>query len=121
MVKVYIIEIELEKLFRIKKDFRPFVNIPKYPSVDRDIAVIVNKSVTAEDIISTVKKTGGKMLEDADIFDVYTSSSIGDDNKSVAISMVFRLEDRTLTEEVINGQIERILKALEVRVGAKLR
>ncbi len=119
--RVYVIEIELEKLFRIKKDFRPFVNIPKYPSVDRDIAVIVNKSVTAEDIISTVKKTGGKMLEDADIFDVYTSSSIGDDNKSVAISMVFRLEDRTLTEEVINGQIERILKALEVRVGAKLR
>ena len=119
--RVYVIEIELEKVFRIKKDFKPFVNIPKYPSVSRDIAVIVDKTVTAEDIIATVKKTGGKMLEEANIFDVFTSKQIGENNKSVAISMVFRAEDRTLTEEVISAQIERILKALEVRVGAKLR
>lgn len=119
--KVYLIEIELEKLFRLSKEFRPFVNIPKYPAVDRDIAILVDKAVTAEDIIQTIKKTGGKMIEDADIFDIYMADSLGKDNKSVAISMRFRAEDRTLKEEEINAQIDRILKALEIRVGAKLR
>ncbi len=119
--RIYIAEIELEKLFKLAKEFRPYVNIPKYPAVDRDIAILVDKSVTADDILSTIKKTGGKILESEKIFDIYTSNLIGANNKSVAISMTFRAEDRTLKEEEINSQIERILKSLEIRLGAKLR
>lgn len=119
--KIYIIEIELEKLYRIRKEFKPFVNIPKFPSVARDIAVVVNKSVTAEDILSVIKKTGGKLLEETEIFDIYKSDVLGENMMSVAISLIFRAEDRTLKEEEINSQIERIIKALEMRVDAKLR
>ena len=119
--RVYIAEITLEKLFRLSKEFRPYINIPKYPSVDRDIAILVDKSVTAEDILQNIKKTGGKILESEKIFDIYTSDLIGKSNKSVAISMTFRAEDRTLKEEEISSQIDRILKALEIRLGAKLR
>ena len=99
-----------------------FQEIAKYPPVERDIAVVIDESVLASDILRAVKKGGGNMLCDTYIFDIYHNAlAIGQDKKSVAIKLIFRLADRTLTEDEVNGKINRILTKLSQEFGATLR
>lgn len=119
--KLYIADIDIDKLSAIKNTQYVFEAIPKYPSVERDIAVIVKESVSAKDIVKTVKNAGGNLLKNVDIFDVYRGGQVAKGNKSVAIALEFRLPDRTLTEDEVNQKINKILKRLEVDLEATLR
>ena len=119
--KLYIADINIETLGAVKNTQYVFESIPKYPSVERDIAVLVKESVSAKNIIKTVKTAGGNLLKSVDIFDVYRGGQVAKGMKSVAISLEFRLPDRTLTEEEVNQKINKILKRLEVDLEATLR
>jgi len=117
----YVAEIDLDPVYEQsdpKIEYRP---LPRYPSVERDLAVVVDQSVTGAALVDAVRETGGELLETVAIFDVYTGEKIGPGKKSVALSMVYRHAERTLTDEEVNAAQDRILTRLEQSFGAELR
>ena len=81
----------------------------------------IDEDVSGADILDAVKKAGGAIMREADIFDVYRSEAIGKGKKSVAVNMVFRADDRTLTDEDIAEKTDKILSGLKDKLGAELR
>ena len=121
--RVYIAEINLdalydEKEFETKKKVAPF---SKFPTVDRDLAVVVDDKYLAGDLLSAVKGAKIKFLTDMRVFDTYKSEQIGKGKKSVALSFSFACLERTLTDEEIAAEMAKILSALKRKVGAKIR
>lgn len=98
-----------------------YQDIPKFPALERDIAVVVDEDVYAGQIINEIKDNGGKYLEKAEVFDVFTGAQIGFGKKSVAVALSFRAKDRTLTDEEIDVRFDKIVQALGEKLGAKLR
>lgn len=117
--EVYVMEINLDKLLAKKTGKMKYKEISKYPTVKKDIAIVVNKDVTSEEIAKEIKKSGGSLLIRSEIFDVYTGKGIPEDKKSMAYSLVFGSNSKTLTDEEINNVftkvIERLSKIGEVR------
>ena len=119
---VALLEMDLEVLQRaVGEDQRKLVTPSQYPAVERDIAVLISRNVTSEEIVNTIKKTGKKNLESVELFDRYTGKQIEKDKVSLALRLVFRAPDRTLTEEEVNQRYEKILKALQHNHDAVLR
>ncbi len=108
----------LEELASFERTYRP---LPKYPATERDIAIIVDDDVTVREIEDIIRQKGGRHLESVKLFDVYKGAQVGRNKKSAAYSIKFRAEDRTLTDDEVNGSIEKILSALKDGLGAELR
>lgn len=119
--EVYVAEIALDKLVKYAKLDRKYVEVPKYPAVERDIAMIVDEKVEVGAIEKAIQKKAKKILEEAVLFDVYRHDKLGLKKKSVAYSLRFRSKDRTLTDDEINSTMEEIVKELENTLGAELR
>ena len=100
---------------------RVYKQLPKFPGISRDLAVTTESHVTVADIIKTAKSAGGKYLRDVKMFDVYTGDKLGEGLKSVAISLSFRADDKTLSDDDIKNDIDSIISKLESKLGAKLR
>lgn len=118
---VYISELDFENVFlNIGTDVK-FKELPKYPAVTRDIAMLVDKTVPVADIEEVVKKASGKLLESINLFDVYEGEQIPEGKKSVAYSAVYRALDRSLTGDEVQKVFDKVLKNLENQLGAQLR
>ncbi|MDO4562798.1 MAG: phenylalanine--tRNA ligase subunit beta [Clostridia bacterium] len=100
------------------KKYKPPV---KFPSLTRDISVVVEEAVKAAQIEGVIKKCGGNFCESIKLFDVYRGAQIGDGKKSVSYSVVYRAEDRTLNDEEINTIFDKTVKSLAEGLGATLR
>lgn len=110
---IYVFEINLEKLLAKKVGKMKYKELSKYPSVKKDLAVIINKNVTAQEIATLIKKSAGSLLLNTEVFDVYTGKGIEENKKSLAYSLEFGTNDRTLTDEEINNIIDKIIANLE--------
>lgn len=119
--RLYIAEINIDAISKLANTVYSFEPISKFPPVERDLAIVVEEAVSAAEIIEVVEKAGGKTLKEVEIFDIYRSSAIGENMKSVALKIVFRLNDRTLTDEEVQSKMDKILKKLESGLNAKLR
>lgn len=120
--RMYIAEINVDMLNSLADYSYTFVPIAKYPPMERDIAVVVDEKVAGGDLLACVRKGGGSLLVDASVFDIYRNKeALGADKKSVAINLVFRLNDRTLTEEEVNAKMNRILTKLTSEFNAVQR
>lgn len=120
--RMYIAEINVDMINKLADYGYTFTAISNYPPIERDIAVVVDKSVLAGDLLACVRKGGGNLLVDAKIFDIYRNKeALGENKKSVAISLVFRLAERTLTDDEVNAKINRILNKLSTEYSAALR
>ncbi|MCQ2515645.1 MAG: phenylalanine--tRNA ligase subunit beta [Saccharofermentans sp.] len=119
--KACFFEIEADALINAAKTERVYKQIPKFPGIARDLAVVVNKEVAVGDIIKTCKSAGGKLLKEVEFFDVYEDSKLGDNKKSVAVSLVFRDDSRTLADDDIKDSFASILAKLEKTYDARLR
>ena len=97
--------------------FRPFFNVP---AVNRDLAVVVDASVPAGGMLEDIRALGGPLLAGARVFDVYTGEQVPEGKKSVAFSLTFQA-DRTLTDEEVDAEVERIAARLNERFGAEVR
>ncbi len=95
--------------------------IPKYPSVTRDLAIVIDAKITAQDLMNTIKKAGKKTLIDVDIFDVYQGVNIESGKKSIALSLVFQDYTKTLSTEEVDQLVSRILKAVSQELDGQLR
>lgn len=119
--RIYIAELDyrmIEKNISYYKGYRP---IPKFPEVERDIAVLVGEEITCRQLIDTIRGKGGALLKDAWLFDHYAGGQIEKGKKSMAFSLTFGAEDRTLKVEEVDQAIDRILKSLNIEHGAVLR
>lgn len=116
------LEIDLDQTAAISKEQKKsFAPLPKFPSVRRDIALIVDDSVQVGGILDEIEKIGSSLIEDAAIFDVYSGEHVDAGKKSVAVSLHLRAPDKTLTEEEINKVQDKTLKKLGLALGAELR
>ncbi len=118
---VYILEIDLDRLLGKKVGRMKYKEISKYPNIKKDIAVVIDKNVTAEEIGTKIKKSAGSSLESYEVFDLYTGKGIDENKKSIAFSLTFGKQDRTLTDEEINQVMDKIIASLEKDLKAELR
>ena len=118
---VYVMEINLDKLLEKRTGKMKFKEISKFPSIKKDLAFVVDKSVESKDIETVIKKAGGSMLTNIEVFDVYTGANIGENEKSIAYSLTFMDSKKTLTEEEVTAVFEKIIQIVENKCGAKLR
>lgn len=119
--RVYVLEVDLTALTALAKPIYGVKELPRFPAVSRDIAIVVKESTQAGDMLDCIEKAGGKTLEDVRLFDVYRGEKLGADKKSVAYALTFRASDRTLTDAEIQNSMDKILKALETGFGAEIR
>jgi len=113
--------IELEQLVKKVNTLHIYKQLPKYPAIDRDIAMVVKDNITVGEIEKQIKSAGGELLEEVVLFDVYKGEQIAQDSKSIAYSLSFRASDRTLTDEEVNDVMQNILNGLKEKIGAQLR
>jgi phenylalanyl-tRNA synthetase beta chain len=95
--------------------------VPRFPAVRQDIAVIVDESTPAKQVEATILASGGRLLASACLFDVYRGEQIGASKKSLAYTLTFQAEDRTLTDQEVAKVQDRIVSKLEKELGARLR
>lgn len=119
--KVFVCEINLSKLFELKTGKMKYKEISKFPGSKKDLSIVVDKNIESLSIAKVMKKAGGNNLTSVEAFDVYEGKGIEEGKKSLAFSLTFGSQDKTLTDEEINPAIEKIIKAVEKEFGAELR
>ncbi len=112
---------EVEKLIALADEERFYTELPKFPAVERDIAIVVDDGVTVDDVTGVIRQSGVVNLADTKFFDMYKGAQIGEGNKSLAFSLVFRSKERTLREDEVNKSFEKIVEALKRELNAELR
>jgi phenylalanyl-tRNA synthetase beta chain len=99
-----------------------YEDVTSFPEVREDLAVIVEDSVSAATVVALVKRAGAPLLRDAGVFDVYRDADrLGEGNVSLALTLVYRAGDRTLTDEEVAAQRRAIVKALDDELGGRVR
>ncbi len=117
----YVVECSLTDLFDAIKPVTKAKEVSKFPSVVRDIAIVIDRTVSAESLISVIRKVAKNRLSDIRIFDVYTGEKIDPTKKSMALSMTFQDYQKTLSTEEIDALFSRIVKAIESELNGTLR
>lgn len=118
--RVYYADIDMQSV-EAKANFdKKYKEIARFPASTRDISLVVDKSVMIGTMETAIEKRGGKLLESCSLFDIYEGEQVGEDKKSVAFNLVFRANDRTLSDTEINEVMDKILAEL-AGLGAVLR
>ncbi len=116
----YAFEINLEKVLPNLVSFEPFESITKYPSITRDLSMLVDNHLKIDDILNIIRQTTRKYLTDLRLFDVYEDKSLGENKKSLAFTMTFNSKEKTLeasdVDKLINSVIIRLERELKVEV-----
>jgi phenylalanyl-tRNA synthetase beta chain len=114
-------EIDLELLFPLIPDRHDTSGVPNFPPVLEDIAIVVDESVTADQVEATIRQGGGKLVTHVRLFDIFRSDQIGATKKSMAYNLTYQAPDRTLTDKDAAQIRQKIIRRLEQELGAKLR
>ncbi|MEG6617057.1 phenylalanine--tRNA ligase subunit beta [Peptococcaceae bacterium 1198_IL3148] len=114
-------KIDLTDLMAIELELPQYQALPKFPAVDRDLALVVKQDVATKDMVDTITNTSGALLKQVKVFDVYQGAQVQDGYKSQAFSLLFQAPDRTLTDEEVTKQMIKIFKALSEKFAAELR
>ena len=117
---IYVLELSLDK---IDVNVKPLKYKPasKFPSIKKDLAFVVPKTITSEEIEKVIKRAGSRLLTNIELFDLYEGENIGLDNKSLAYNLTFSSLERTLTDEEVTIVFNNIIKEVESKLDAKLR
>lgn len=118
--KCYVAEIYIDLLEDLEEQLVIYKPLPKFPAVQRDLALICDADTPVGSLNAAIKNGGGELLEELKLFDVYTGSQIESGKKSVAYSITLRSPERTLTDQEVDKTVEKILKELQ-SAGAQLR
>lgn len=118
---VYGAEIYYDVLSEIFNDKIVVKQISKYPTIERDLAIVLSDDILCADVIKTIKEVGGEYLDNVSLFDIYQGEQIGKNKKSMAFNLIFVSYDRTLNVEEIDGVMKNILNALVEKLNAELR
>lgn len=119
--RTFIAEIDLDKLLEHASEDFDFKYLPKYPGINRDLAILVDDQIRAGQLIDSIEKNGGKLLVNTEIFDLYQGGQIPSGKKSIAFSLRFQADDKTLTDADVGLLMDKIKNGLESEFAAKLR
>ena len=119
--RAYLADLDYNILLQIAREDKKYKQVPRFPAIERDIAVLVKDEVTSLQIENIVRDVAGELLESVKMFDMYKGKQITAGYKSVAYELVFRSADRTLVDEEVTKIFNKVLKALESQLGAQLR
>jgi len=119
--EVYAAELRIDALLEAAAGERVYEDLIAFPTSTQDLAVVLDAGVAADDLLAAVTKAGGKLLRSAAVFDVYEGDQVPPGKRSLAVRLVIRAADRTLTEKDIGGVRQKVVAALERELGAALR
>ena len=119
--EVYCAEINFTALLNLLAPENVYQPLPRFPAVERDIAVVCDEGLTVAEVEACIEAAGGKLLRSVKLFDVYKGKGIPDGKKSLAFNLVLRADDRTLNETDSESVMGAILEKLEQSLGAVLR
>ena len=114
-------QLELEVLRPLIETDRKFAEIPRYPAIERDLALVVDRETPAARVEEVIRSTAGELLESLFLFDCYTGEQVATASKSLGYRAVYRHAERTLKDEEVEAIQARVLRALEGELGAMLR
>jgi len=114
-------EIDYAVLARRVFEARVFAPVPAFPSIGRDVAMIVDEAVTHGEIVATMQRSAPEELTEIRLFDIFRGEGLGEGKKSLAYSLDYRSSERTLTDEEANGFHDRIKQALRSELKAEIR
>ncbi|HTS18699.1 MAG TPA: phenylalanine--tRNA ligase subunit beta [Verrucomicrobiae bacterium] len=117
----YVAEMELGALLAAAKREKVFRELPKFPAVVRDMALVVDEAQTHGEIVAAIENARNKTLERVELFDIYRGGSIATGKKSMAYSLTFRAADRTLTDAEVNGAHEQLKRSLVRTLKCEIR
>lgn len=117
--EVYVMEINLDKLLNLKTGKMKYKDISKFPGITKDVAFIVDNSITNNELLTAIEKSGGKLLENVSLFDMYPNVSEG--KKSMAYKILFSDPTRTLSDEEVTTIFNNIINAITSKYNAELR
>ena len=109
-----LLELSQNQIIKIK-------NLPKFPSVKRDLALLLDSSVTFDEIYQLAYQSEKNLLKEVDLFDVYQGKNLPDNKKSYAVSFILQDESKTLTDQQIDKTMSKLLQTFEKELGARLR
>ncbi|MGF9975711.1 phenylalanine--tRNA ligase subunit beta [Viridibacillus arvi] len=118
--ETYVMEMNLAAILEASTEALVYVPVPRFPSMSRDIALVVDRSVAAADLETIIRKAGGTLLKDVRVFDLYEGDKMEEGKKSVAFSLQYFEPERTLTDEEVVAAHDEVLKAL-AEANAQIR
>lgn len=119
--ETYVSEISLAALFAAERETIVYQEVPKFPSVKRDIALLVDKQVTHQQLLDVITGKGGKLLQTVSLFDIFEGEKLGSGKKSMAYSLVFQNPQGTLVDDDVNQIMRKIEKALTEKYEVEIR
>jgi phenylalanyl-tRNA synthetase beta chain len=119
--ETYVFELALTDLLNAEVEDIRYSPIPRFPSITRDIALVVDENVVAGELQKAIIEAGGELLKEVSIFDVYQGDRLPDGKKSIAFSLRYYDPERTLTDEEVTAVHEKVIQAVEQQFGATLR
>ena len=116
-----LVEIDLDKLIQLVEGEKSYAPIPKYPSIMRDISIMIPRHTRFAEIMALIENSAPKYLDDADLIDYYENPKMTRDFKSLTFRLVFLADNRTLTDKEVDKEVKKITSALEEELGAEIR
>jgi len=110
---VVIFDLDFEKLAKLASEEHEFRPIPKYPSAVRDLAILVPLQTRVEEVLNIIEITGGVLVRDIDLFDIYEGEELPEGKKNLAFHLIYQAQDRTLSSKEIDEIHNKIIKTLE--------
>ncbi|MCT2535065.1 phenylalanine--tRNA ligase subunit beta [Aquibacillus koreensis] len=117
----YVFDLDLDYIFDIHENEPSFAKIPRFPSVSRDIALVVDESLRAGEVQTTIENAGGALVKEVQVFDVYQGEHLPEGKKSIAFNILYLDPERTLKDEEVEESYQAILAAVEEAHQAELR
>ena len=118
--EVYVFELSLNKLMREVKPIK-FKEPFRYPSIEKDVAFLINKEITASDISKMIKKSSSRLLKSIDVFDVYSGDNIDKAKKSIAFKLIYQDEAKTLTDDEVMADFHKMIEKVTKEFNCEIR
>ncbi|PLT31209.1 phenylalanine--tRNA ligase subunit beta [Peribacillus deserti] len=119
--ETFVFELSLQSVLKVHVEPISYTSIPRFPSITRDIALVVDRETAAGQIYSVITEAGGKLLKEVSVFDLYEGERMEQGKKSIAFSLKYLDPERTLTDEEVTKAHNKVLKTVEEKTGAALR
>lgn len=119
--ETFVFDLNMDYIFDLKRVALGFTTIPKHPANTRDIAFVVEQTVTAGDIKQAIEEAGAPLIKQVEAFDVYVGENVADNEKSIAFNLQFQDAERTLTDEEVDALFAQITEVVKEKFGGVVR
>lgn len=117
----WVAQLDMQALLDMRESEKTIIAPSKFPQVRRDIAILVDKNVSVQDILANIRQVGGELLKDSWLFDVYEGERLPEGKRSLAFGLIFQDFENTLADEAVNEKVNAIVNNLAQNFDAKLR